>query len=86
MPNYPQKITFGEMRETGKRGLLVYCRDYKCNHFIKIPPAEADKWPDDLRISDLEPRFVCTVCGQRGAMIRGDTSSPKMGLLWHASR
>jgi hypothetical protein len=66
MPNYPRKITFGEMRETGERGLLVYCRDYKCNHFIKIPPEEADKWPDDLRISDLEPRFVCTVCGQRG--------------------
>jgi len=27
----PRKITFGEMRESGKRGLLVYCRDYSCN-------------------------------------------------------
>jgi hypothetical protein len=81
MPNYPKKITFGEMRESGDRGLPVYCRDYKCNHFIKIAPAEADKWPDDLRISDLETRFVCTVCGQRGAMIRGYTPPPKVGLL-----
>ena len=46
----PQKITFGEMRATGTRGLLVYCRDYKCSHMMKIPPEEADKWPDDLRL------------------------------------
>ena len=31
----PQKITFGEMRATGIRGLLVYCRDYKCSHMIE---------------------------------------------------
>jgi hypothetical protein len=24
----PQKITFGEMRESGVRGLLIYCADY----------------------------------------------------------
>jgi hypothetical protein len=27
-----KKITFGEMRASGVRGLLVYCSDYKCNH------------------------------------------------------
>jgi hypothetical protein len=26
-----QKITFGEMRESGVRGLLVYCADYRCS-------------------------------------------------------
>jgi hypothetical protein len=26
------KITFGEMRASGVRGLLVHCSDYKCNH------------------------------------------------------
>jgi hypothetical protein len=26
------KITFGEMRASGVRGLLVYCSDYKCSH------------------------------------------------------
>jgi hypothetical protein len=25
----PQKITFAEMRESGARGLLVYCGDYR---------------------------------------------------------
>ena len=27
-----KKITFGEMRAAGVRGLLIYCSDYKCNH------------------------------------------------------
>ena len=69
-------------RESGTRGLLVFCQDYKCGHNIKIPPEEVDKWPDDMRLSDLEPRFVCTVCGQRGALIRGD-DAPPWGLTAH---
>ena len=28
----PQKITFAEMRESGVRGLLIYCADYHCSH------------------------------------------------------
>jgi hypothetical protein len=28
MPAGPRKITFAEMRESGVRGLLIYCRDY----------------------------------------------------------
>jgi hypothetical protein len=28
----PTKITFGEMREMGIRGLLVDCADYRCSH------------------------------------------------------
>ena len=31
-----QKITFAEMRESGIRGLLVCCADYRCNHSIAI--------------------------------------------------
>jgi hypothetical protein len=42
----PQKITFGEMRDMGVRGLLVYCTVYLCSHSIAI---SADYWPDDLR-------------------------------------
>jgi hypothetical protein len=30
----PQKITFAEMRESGVRGLLIYCADYRCSHSI----------------------------------------------------
>jgi hypothetical protein len=32
----PQKITFGEMRDMGVRGVLIYCSDYRCSHSIKI--------------------------------------------------
>jgi hypothetical protein len=29
----PTKITFGEMRDMGVRGLLIYCADYRCSQF-----------------------------------------------------
>ena len=71
----PQRITLGEMRQSGVCGLLIYCTDYKCGHWIKI---NADQWPDDVRLSDLEDKFVCTVCGQRGADVRPDSKWDKM--------
>ena len=69
MPDRPQKITFGEMRELGVRGLLIYCADYRCSHSIAI---SGDAWPDDARLSDIEERFTCRVCGKRGADVRPD--------------
>ena len=48
----PTKISFGDMREQGVRGLLIYCADYRCSHSIAI---SGDHWPDDVRLSDLEP-------------------------------
>ena len=65
----PQKITFGEMREMGVRGLLIYCADYRCSHSIAI---SGDAWPDDARLSDIEERFTCRVCGKRGVDVRPD--------------
>ena len=50
----PQKITSGEMRESGVRGVLIYCSDYHCSHHIT---ASADQWPDHIRLSDFEPSF-----------------------------
>ena len=40
----------------GVRGLLVYCADYRGSHSIAI---SGDGWPDDVRLSDIEARFVC---------------------------
>src|SRR6478672_8201307 len=74
--DYPQKITFGEMRASGVRDVLVYCRDHRCSHHIAI---SADFWPDHLRLSDIEDRFVCQVCGKRGADIRPDFPLGRMG-------
>ena len=31
MTTYEQKITFGEMRASGVRDVLINCRDYRCN-------------------------------------------------------
>ena len=64
---YPTKITFGEMRVSGVRDVLIYCRDHHCTHHITI---SADRWPDHVRLSDIEPDFVCTACGKRGADVR----------------
>jgi hypothetical protein len=63
----PQKITFGEMRDTGVRGILIYCSDYKCSHSIAISTGQ---WPDHVRLSDREARFVCKACGKKGAEVR----------------
>jgi len=59
-----QKITFGEMRQSGVRRVVVYCSDYMCSHAI---PMDAGNWPDTVRLSDIEDRFVCKACGRRGA-------------------
>jgi hypothetical protein len=58
-----QKITFAEMRDTGVRGALIYCTDNHCSHSIAI---SGHRWPDHLRLSDIERLFVCRACGQRG--------------------
>lgn len=65
----PRKVTFGDMREMGVHDVLVYCADYRCSHSLIL---NADRWPDELRLSDVEPRFVCKACGKRGADVRPD--------------
>jgi hypothetical protein len=40
-----------------------------------------NQWPDDVRLSDLEPRFVCSDCGDRGADARPDFDWEKPGAL-----
>ena len=51
MTTQPQKITFGEMRASGDRDVLVYCRDHRCSHHIAI---SADRWPDHVQLSEIE--------------------------------
>ncbi|MGX4771845.1 hypothetical protein ACWAUC_18880 [Bradyrhizobium guangdongense] len=62
----PMKITFGEMRGMGLSGVLVNCH---CGHHIAL---DAGRWPDAMRLCDLEPLFVCQGCGHRGADVRPD--------------
>jgi hypothetical protein len=44
-------------------------RTYRCSHSTR---AIADGWADDLRLSDIEDRFVCKRRDRRGADIRPD--------------
>jgi hypothetical protein len=62
-----QKITLREIKASGPRRPLVYCGDYGCAHSVVI---DSDRRPDDVRLSDLEPLFVCQACGHRGADVR----------------
>jgi hypothetical protein len=66
----PEKITFGEMRAMGVRGVPIYCADYTCSHSTAV--GDADRWPDEVRLSDIERQFVCKACGARGADVRPD--------------
>lgn len=60
------KITLGEMRAAGVRGLIVFCL-HNASHNVILGRDVVDQWPDEVRLSDLEPRFVCKACGKRGA-------------------
>jgi hypothetical protein len=48
-------MTFAEMRDMGVRGSLVFCADCRCGDSIAV---SGDRWPDDLRLSDIEPGLV----------------------------
>jgi hypothetical protein len=50
----PVKITFGDMREMGLRGVLIYCADYHCSHSVAL---SADRWPDEVRLSVNTPNL-----------------------------
>jgi hypothetical protein len=68
MLTYQPKITFGDVRASCVRDVLVYCRDHRCSHDITV---SAERWPDHVRrLSDIEPEFVCIACGKRGAEVR----------------
>ena len=69
------KITFGEMRAMGLRGVLVYCH---CGHHVAL---NADCWPDGMRLSDVEPLFVCEGYGSRGADVRPDFNWNRKGPI-----
>jgi hypothetical protein len=79
MADRPVKITFAQMRNSAVRGILVYCSDYKCSHSIALI---ADRWPDDVRLSDIEPRFVCSACGKRGADVRPNRQAKASSSWW----
>jgi hypothetical protein len=55
------------MRSSGPTRVIIFCGDHRCAHSVAI---DAEQRADDVRLSDLEPRFVCKVCGHRGGDVR----------------
>jgi hypothetical protein len=76
MTTYPQKITFAELREMGVDEVLIYCADYRCGHHVEL---SADLRSDHVHLSDIDPKFICTKCGQRGADVRPKFGQARMG-------
>jgi hypothetical protein len=62
-----RKITLGEMRAARGHNVSVYCPDIVCNHSVNF---NADPLPDDVSLSDLEPRLRCSRCGRKGVDVR----------------
>lgn len=49
--------------------------NYRCGRTIRL---SAKCWPNDMRLSEIEQRFVCQACGSRGADVRPDYGGAKM--------
>ena len=64
------------MRESGPHRLLIYCGDYRCAHSFVVDSA---RWGDNVRLSDIEPKFICKVCGHHGADVRPLFEKAHMG-------
>jgi hypothetical protein len=57
MTTYPQKITFGEMRASGVRDVLIYCRDHRCSHHVGLSDIEPSA-PPAVNVA-RRPDFSC---------------------------
>jgi hypothetical protein len=82
------KLEFGETRSLGVEvadteghsrvaGILGVLEQPERCLVILMPRSHStaisgDRWPDDVRLSDVEPSFTCKTCGKRGADVRPD--------------
>jgi hypothetical protein len=61
-------VTLGHIRSHGVRHLLIYCsQGLYCHHSTVV---DADRWPDEAVLLDLDRRAVCTKRGIVGADVR----------------
>jgi hypothetical protein len=83
----PQKITFGEMRSSGPTRVVVFCSDYRCAHSTVV---DAAQWPDDIRLSDLEPsssaRSAAIAAPMSGRSLREEVKPPTEQPLGEVER
>ena len=60
MVAYQQKITFGELRDSGVRDVLTVATIAARTMSRQMPMARLT----NIRLSDIEPKFICTRCGR----------------------
>ena len=65
MPEHPEPMTLGNMRQNGVRSLTVSC--LVCHHEAVLDVAA---WPDNVPVLAFRRRMVCTKCGIIGADVR----------------
>jgi hypothetical protein len=60
-----QKITFGEMRASGVRDVLIYCRDHRCSHSTTVSANRSPRgaWPPARRPA-LAARYTTLLFGR----------------------
>ena len=68
----PQKITFGEMRSTGTRGLIVFCSDYRRSLNVTLAP----QWPDDVSYLILSRDLSVVSAGDVARISAGTIRQP----------
>jgi hypothetical protein len=86
-----ERITFGELRDMGLRGVPIYCADYRCSHSVAL---SADRWDDSVRPSrfSLAPsaasaaRMFGLIFGLKaGDQSKAPNKSPQSSMLRGAS-
>jgi hypothetical protein len=73
-------VTLGHIRSHGVRHLLICCsQGLYCHHSALI---NADRWPDETVLLDMNRKAVCTKCGIIGGDVRPNWSErPPPGSL-----
>ena len=67
------------MHRSGATKILVHCV------YRRAIEMDTGRWPDDMRLSDIEPRFSCHVCGHQGATFDQATEGKNGYLMNYAS-
>ena len=62
-----RELTFEEMRACGVRDVLIYCSNCR-----RSTTMNADRWSDDLFLSDIGQLFTCQACDRKDVDVRPD--------------
>ena len=76
----PQKITFGDMRDSGVRAVLICCSDYRCSHWIEMI---ADQWPEAISSRDSSAKPAASAAPTCGRILIGILRTQMIRIKCH---